>query len=136
MRIYFGIKYHKDYGNGDTIEKMISILNGKGYETSCIVRDCELGKVSFTNSSDLMLHTFGMIDSSDMVVIEFSEKGVGLGIEAGYAFARGIPVITVAKKGAEISETLEGISKEVIFYDTIDELRDKFPPEIGEQLQL
>ena len=71
-----------------------------------------------------MKETFKRIDSCDLVVIEFSEKGVGLGIEAGYAFARGIPVLTIAKEGSQVSETLEGISSKVIKYRSLDELRD------------
>lgn len=57
-----------------------------------------------------------------MKIIDFTEKGVGLGIEAGYAYAKEIPVITIAKNGSDISETLKGISKEVFFYNNIDDL--------------
>jgi len=124
MRAYLGIKYHKDYRNGEVIEKILDILEGNGHETSCIVRDCELGRESCTSPSDLMKETFKRIDTCDLVVIEFSEKGVGLGIEAGYAFARGIPVLTIAKEGTQVSETLEGISSKVIKYRSLDELRD------------
>ncbi len=51
-----------------------------------------------------------------------TEKGVGLGIEAGYAYAKGIPIITIAERGSDISETLKGISKEIFFYDNIEDL--------------
>ena len=54
--------------------------------------------------------TFQIIDDSDVVIIDLSEKGVGLGIEAGYAYSRGIPVIAIANK-PNISTTLLGISK-------------------------
>lgn len=45
-----------------------------------------------------------------------------MGIEAGYAYAKGIPIITIAKSGSDISETLEGISDEIIFYNSIEDL--------------
>lgn len=124
MRAYLGIKYHDDYRNGQLIEEILEILEGKGYETSCIVKDCQLGREFCVNPTDLMKETFKRIGSCDLVVIEFSEKGVGLGIEAGYAFARGIQVVTIAEEGSQVSETLEGISRRVIKYRSLDELRD------------
>lgn len=60
--------------------------------------------------------------SNKMVVIDLTEKGVGLGIEAGYAYAKGIPIITMAKKDSDISETLEGISEKIFFYDDIENI--------------
>jgi len=30
------------------------------------------------------------------MVVDLTEKGVGVGIEAGYARARGIPIVTIA----------------------------------------
>ena len=122
MKAYLGIKYYEDYRNGNFIEQILNILEWSGYEASCIVKDCELGRLCCDNPTDLMKETFRRIDSSDLVVIEFSEKGVGLGIEAGYAFARGIPVITLAEEGTKVSETLEGISSRVIEYKSLEEL--------------
>ena len=124
MRAYLGIKYHKYYRNRKIFEKISMILEENQYETCCIVKDCDSGKEFCSSPTDLMKETFKRIDSCDLVVIEFSEKGVGLGIEAGYAFAMGIPVITIARMGSEISETLEGISKRIIFYDSLDDLGD------------
>jgi nucleoside 2-deoxyribosyltransferase len=51
-----------------------------------------------------------------------TEKGVGLGIEAGYAYAKGIPIITIVKSGSDISETLVGISKKIFLYNNIEDL--------------
>jgi nucleoside 2-deoxyribosyltransferase len=44
------------------------------------------------------------------------------GIEAGYAYAKGVPIITIAKNGSDISETLIGISKKIYFYNNIEDL--------------
>lgn len=66
--------------------------------------------------------TFDKIDICDLVIIDLTEKGVGLGVEAGYAYAKGIPIITIATSGSDISETLEGISNNIIFYNNIEDL--------------
>ncbi|WP_313758309.1 hypothetical protein [Tissierella sp.] len=122
MKAYIGIKYHEDYRNEAILNKISSTLEKIGYKTSCIVRDIEnSGQVEY-NPQELMELTFKEIDKCNLVVIDLTEKGVGLGIEAGYAFAKGIPIITIAKQGSDISETLVGISKRVLFYDDIEDI--------------
>lgn len=122
MKAYIGIKYHEDYSNKIVIDEISSVLEKRGYETVCIVRDIENeGQVEY-NPCELMKLTFEKIDNCNLVVIDLTEKGVGLGIEAGYAYAKGIPIITIAKRGSDISETLVGISKEIIFYNNIQDI--------------
>ena len=125
MKAYIGIKYHEDYNNKIIVNKISSILEKKGYETICIIRDIENeGQISI-DSNELMRITFMEIDTCDLVIIDLTEKGVGLGIEAGYAFAKGIPVITIAKYGSDVSKTIQGISKKVIFYDDIEDIENE-----------
>jgi len=57
-----------------------------------------------------------------VVLVDLTEKGVGLGIEAGYAYANGIPIVTIAQTGADISETLRGIASTVFFYTDYTDL--------------
>ena len=68
-----------------------------------------------------MIKTFEIIDSSDVVVIGLLEKGVGLGIEAGYAYSIKVPIITIANNN-DISSTLIGISKNYYVYDNENDL--------------
>lgn len=77
-----------------------------------------------------MTLTFREIEKSDFLLIELSEKGVGLGIEVGYAYAKGAPIIIIAKTGSDISTTMQGVAKKVIFYDNIEELTGKLDPQI------
>lgn len=126
MKAYIGIKYHHDCRNRVTIEKIASILENAGYETSCIIRDKEKwGSVTLT-PNELMEATFKEIDSSNVVVIDVTEKGVGLGIESGYAYAKGIPVYIVAKEGSEMSNTMLGISKKVLIYEELEDMITMF----------
>ena len=126
MKAYLGIKYHADNRNREVIEEISEVLARCGIVTSCVTRDLEHWGAVRLEAPNLMQKTFEMIDSCDIVLIELSEKGVGLGIEAGYAYAKGIPVVTVAKRGSDISETLRGILEEVIFYDDVRDLEPFF----------
>lgn len=74
----------------------------------------------------LMKRAFREIEAADLVVIELSEKGVGVGIEAGYARAKGNPIIVVARQGSDISATMEGIADTIVFYRTPQELAPTF----------
>ncbi|WP_353094334.1 hypothetical protein [Tissierella praeacuta] len=131
MKAYIGIKYYDDYRNKEIIYNITLALEKAGYKTSCIVRDIQDndGQNGYS-PNELMKLTFNEIDECDLVIIDLSEKGVGLGIEVGYAFARGIPVITIAKRGSNISETLEGISEKVFIYDDIEGIKDLFSKKI------
>ena len=128
MRIYLSIKNTEGYSNRKRIESICSALEACGHSVVCIARDLEhWGERKFT-PRQLMQQTFKEINSCDFVLVEFTEKGVGLGTEAGYAYARGIPVIAAGRKGAELSTTLDGVASRVVFYNSPDELIPVFYP--------
>ncbi|MEK7442567.1 MAG: nucleoside 2-deoxyribosyltransferase [Chloroflexota bacterium] len=124
MKIFLSIKYHPDHRNRDLIEHVTQAL--QTHNVICIARDVEEWGEKKFDSAELMHRTFAEIDSSDIVVVELSEKGVGVGIEAGYARAKGKPIITVARRGSDVSETLKGISREVFIYQDASELEKFF----------
>jgi 2'-deoxynucleoside 5'-phosphate N-hydrolase len=125
MKAYLAIKFKEDFSNRNMIEDISNILKKSDIETVVMARDFEKWGEIKSTPKKLMRETFKEIDSSDIIVIEFSEKGVGLGIEAGYAYAKQKPIFVIAKNGSDISSTLEGIAKEVIFYDHLDDLVGK-----------
>lgn len=121
-KAYLAIKYYEDQRNRDKIERLTTLLVAHGVETICVARDVEQWGAVHLAPPVLMEISFGEIEASDVVIVELSEKGVGLGIEAGYAYARRIPIITLARQGADISTTLEGISSDVFLYSSYDAL--------------
>ncbi len=122
-KVYLGIKYHSDHSNKEKIELVSSIVEKFGYSATCITRDVEKwGQIKFS-PNDLMLETFKIIELSDIVIIDLSEKGVGLGIEAGYAYSKQIPIIAIAEK-QQISTTLLGISRDHFVYNGESDLTD------------
>lgn len=126
LKAYLGIKYHADNRNRKVIERISEVLAGCEITILCVARDLEKWGAVRLEPRDLMRQTFKLIDTCDLVVIELSEKGVGLGIEAGYAYACKIPVVTIAKRGREVSETLKGISSHVALYDEANDLLPLF----------
>jgi 2'-deoxynucleoside 5'-phosphate N-hydrolase len=117
VRVYLAVKYHPDMGNRPLIEALDRALAELDMTSVCAVRDLERWGEVGLEPADLMRETFRLIDSCDLVLLELSEKGVGLGVEAGYAHARGKPVHVVARRGSDISATLRGVAASVGFYD-------------------
>jgi nucleoside 2-deoxyribosyltransferase len=122
MKAYLGIKFHPDNRNRDMIDLISQVLGSCGFETVCIRRDIEKWGDVHLSPDELMAKTFEVICSCQLTVIDLTEKGVGLGIEAGYAYAQRIPVITIAREGSDISSTLQGISRDVYLYRNAGDL--------------
>lgn len=122
MKVFLSVKYHQSMRNRPFIEAVIASLNSAGIQVVCAVRDFEdWGKLDLP-VQELMTRTFDAILDCDLVLVEQTEKGTGLGIEAGYAHAHQIPVMTIARQGSEVSHTLKGISQEILYYQSIDEI--------------
>lgn len=126
MKAFISIKYREDNSNKDCIEKISSALERNGFETVCITRDIEKWGQIQLSPLELMKETFAEIDSSQLIVVDLTEKGVGLGIEAGYAHAKEIPIVVIARSGSDISTTLQGIARKLFFYDEFEDFASFF----------
>ena len=91
MLAYLGVKYHSDLRNRPLIDELSRQFARARIDLVCVHREVEQWGAIVLSPEVLMDRTLRMIDGADAVILEMSEKGVGLGIEAGYA--RDIPVI-------------------------------------------
>ena len=89
-------------------------LEKQGWETFCVVRDLQHGVNTAFGPPELMQLSLAAIDNSHLVVVELSEKGVGVGvgIEAGYAYARQNPWSSRWRGGGPIFRTHSGVSRQ------------------------
>lgn len=124
--LYYGVKYHKDGRNHAVTKQRLETLENLGFITHCALRDLEDWGTVALEPDELMRLAFHLIDGSDLIVLDLTEKGVGLGIEAGYAHAQVKPVVTVVAAGSEISTTLQGISEQSCVYSGEDDLGEFF----------
>ena len=121
--VYLAIKFHADHRNRKLVERIAAALGEHGVTTVCVARDIEKWGALTLGADDLMRRAFESIRKSKAVVVEFTDKGVGLGIEAGYAAALRIPVFGLVPAGTEVSTTLRGVSTDVYQYADDDDLR-------------
>jgi 2'-deoxynucleoside 5'-phosphate N-hydrolase len=65
------------------------------------------------------------LDHTDFLIAEVSEQAIGVGIEVGYAAAKGKPVLYLRRANAEFATTVAGVATHSIAYSTEIELRTK-----------
>jgi nucleoside 2-deoxyribosyltransferase len=74
-----------------------------------------------SQEKQMMDQAMADIDHCDILIAETSHKAIGVGVEAGYARAKGKPVIYLRRIDAEHSSTVSGISNfKIIYSDTAD----------------
>ena len=127
-KAFMSLKFHDGEEDKKKIEDLTKALLAAEIENVVMARDVEkYGKANLPKGSKLMLdYAFPAMKQCDMLIVEFSEKGVGLGIGAGYAFAIGLPIYVIAKRGSDISLTMSNLAKEVIFYDSMEDITANF----------
>lgn len=120
--IYLAIKYHPDHKNRSLIENINLACENEGEVCVCIAKDVEKwGEVQFCPQA-LMEISFDKITKSKLILIEFSEKGVGIGIEAGYAHALNLPIYVIHPFEIEVSNTLIGIATAIYPYENYKQI--------------
>lgn len=127
-RAFMSLKFHDGDEDKKKIEDLTQALQKAGIQNFVMARDVEkYGQAVLPEGAKLMPdYAFPEMRKCDMLIVEFSEKGVGLGIGAGYAYAIGLPIYVIAKTGSDISLTISSLATEVFFYDDPQELTEKF----------
>ena len=128
LHSFFALKFHDGDEDRAKVEAIEQALNQAGISITLMARDVEQwGKAEIPAGKTLMTdYAFPAMRQCDCNIIEFSEKGVGLGMNGGYCHAAGKPIYVIAKKGSDISTTMANVAKEVIFYDKPEDLIEPF----------
>ena len=78
-------------------------------------------KFDLAEERQMMRQAMADIDNCDILIAETSNKGIGIGIEVGYAKAKDKTVIYLRQKDSEHSTTIAGISDfQIVYLDTND----------------
>ncbi len=73
----------------------------------------------------MMAQAMKDIERCDLLIAETSDKAIGIGVEAGYAKAKGKPVIYLRQDDAAHSTTVAGISDFQLIYTSPADLKQK-----------
>lgn len=99
-----------------------SILKRKGIEVFIFVDHYHFSK---EQEKEMMQTAFREIDRSDLLIAELSKKAIGVGVEVGYAYAKGIPVLYLRQELSEPSTTVAGSSTYQIVYQNPKDLKQQ-----------
>ena len=135
-KAFMSLKFHDGEEDKKKIDDITQALLKAGIQNVVMARDVEkYGKAQLPEGKKLMVdYAFPAMKNCDMLIVEFSEKGVGLGIGAGYAYGIGLPIYVIAKTGSDISLTMQNLAKDVFFYDKPEELTEIFK-DIGDSAE-
>lgn len=127
-KAFMSLKFHDGEEDKKKIDDLTNALLKAGIQNVVMARDVEkYGRAKLPEGAKLMPdYAFPAMKECDMLIVEFSEKGVGLGIGAGYAYAIGLPIYVIAKTGSDISLTMSNLARKVIFYDKPEDLTEEF----------
>jgi len=129
MTAYIAISFSRRKWMDKEIAAMMDTLNEFKIASFVFV---DTYKFDLTQEHQMMQQAMAHLDQCDILLAETSEKGIGIGIEVGYAKAKGKPVIYLRQKDAEHSSTVSGISDfQVIYLDTND-LKKKLGAILGD----
>ncbi len=128
INAFMSLKFHDGEEDKIKIDKLTEALLKAGIKNTVMARDVEkYGEATLPKGKKLMIdYAFPAMKASDMIIIEFSEKGVGLGIGAGYCYANNVPIYVIAKTGSDISLTMENLATKVIFYNDYNDITKAF----------
>lgn len=122
MNAYISISYSKRKLFEKEISTIVDTL--KSFKISSLVF-VDTYTFNVSQEKEMMQQAMIDIDNCDILIAETSDKGIGIGIEVGYAKAKGKIVIYLRNNDAEHSTTVSGISDYQIVYFNNQDLKDK-----------
>jgi nucleoside 2-deoxyribosyltransferase len=122
MRAFLSIKFWGDDRNRQDVEEVIAAIEGAGVEVYCFRRDAEKwGEIEF-EPGEMMNVTFNEISRSDFLIADVADWPIGVGVEAGYAYAKGIPVICICSVDKKVANTVAGLAAHVVGYQDYSDM--------------
>jgi len=122
MTVYISMSYSKRKQLERVLSTIKTVLQENDYTPFVFV---EVYHFSPTDEVRMMQQALADIDRCDLLLAETSDKGIGIGIEAGYAKGKNKPVIYMRSYLAEHSTTVAGISDFQVIYESTDDLKQK-----------
>ena len=133
MKSYISVSYSKRKFLNKELNAIVEVLNNLSIEPFVFVDNYNFDS---TQERQMMEQVMIDIESCDLLIAETSDKGIGIGIEVGYAKAKKKPIVYLRHKNAKHSSTVSGISDHQIVYCDIDDLRNQLTNTINRLVNL
>ncbi|MFM2225013.1 MAG: hypothetical protein RJA07_1215 [Bacteroidota bacterium] len=118
MKAYIAVSFSKRKLVDQAINAILDVLNEWKISAFVFVDQYQFDT---TQERQMMQQAMADIDNCDLLLAETTDKGIGIGIEVGYAKAKGKTIIYLRQNEAEHSTTVSGISDfQIVYLDTTD----------------
>ena len=131
MKAYISISYQRRRSLNTAITAIMSVLEDHQIEPYVFV---DHFKFDESQEEEMMRMALAELEKCDILIAETSHKGIGIGIEAGYAKAKNKPVSYLRHKEAEHSTTLSGLSDHRIIYRSAEDLQQQLKDVVKDHL--
>ena len=121
MKIFITAPF-KDGNVKSEIEEICSFVSKAGFEAFCFFRDIENYQKKFHNPRELMQRAREELLKCQALLIDYDGPASGRMIEVGMAYAAGLKIVLIMKKGAAIKETVKGVADSVIEYENLEDI--------------
>lgn len=122
MKAYISVSYSKRKLVDEVVAAIAKVLKESNISSFVFVDNY---KFDLTQERQMMEQAVADTNKCDVPIAETSAKGIGIGVEVGYAKAKGKIVIYLRQKDTEHSTTVSGISDFQIVYLDINDLRNQ-----------
>jgi nucleoside 2-deoxyribosyltransferase len=120
MTAYISVSYSKRKSLDPALTAIAETLHGFNIDPFIFVDHYQFDPAQ---EQAMMQQAMADIERAYILIAETSDKGIGIGIEVGYAKAKNKPVIYLRQTNAEHSTTVSGISDFRIIYDDVIDLK-------------
>lgn len=118
MKVYISVSFSKRKLVDKEITAIMDTLNEFKISSFVFVDNY---KFDLAEEQQMMKQAMADIDNCDILIAETSHKGIGIGVEVGYAKAKNKTVIYLRQKDTEHSTTVSGISDfQIVYLNTTD----------------
>ena len=115
---YISVSYSKRHLLNEELLIIAEVLHQCGITPFVFVDNYQFDK---TQERLMMQQAFADIDKADILIAETSDKAIGIGVEVGYAKAKGKTIVYVRHISAAHSTTVAGTSDyQIVFKNTND----------------
>ena len=118
MKIFLAAKYFGKAQQSQLVDAIKETVEQMGHEIYSFLDEGHI-----VDENEMTSKMLSELDACDALLIEGSETSFGIGIEAGYARAKGKKVYVVHDDSMEESRTLKGVSDVYLKYNSVDELK-------------
>ena len=121
MHAYLSTKFEGE-DNREIVEALCTAAERAGFTVTCTNRDYDDYGQRENDEEKLIDFMFAGIEEADVILLETTQKGMGLGIEAGYAAALRKPIAVLHTHETDVSPTLAELATLVISYHGLEDL--------------